>query len=236
MIEETIMKAELSGVKVISLGLLNQKQEFSAHCAHYIERVPQLKIKIVDGSSLVAATVLNTIPKGTNHVLLRGRFNKVALAITNALCTQNVQVTVLYKDELNELERLLTMSNGSFSLSPINNAPKIWLVGEEWNEDEQMQASEGSFFIPFSHFPPKQMRKDCFYNYTPAMIAPTTLINLHSCENWLPRRRMSAWRIAGIVHALERWNVHECGYTMFDIKKVWEATIRHGFKPLKIPH
>lgn len=62
------------------------------HWELYIERFPQLKIKIVDGSSLAAATVLNNIPKGTNQVLLRGKFNKVAFAIANALSTKNVQV------------------------------------------------------------------------------------------------------------------------------------------------
>lgn len=45
---------------------------------------------------------------------------------------------------------------------------------------------------------------------------------------------MSAWRVAGIIHALERWNVHECGSTILSIKQVWEASIRHGFQPLKI--
>jgi aldehyde decarbonylase len=54
-------------------------------------------------------------------------------------------------------------------------------------------------------------------------------------QNWLPRRVMSAWRIAGIIHALERWNVHECGDIIFDIEKIWEASIRHGYLPLKIP-
>ncbi|GAU46255.1 hypothetical protein TSUD_272840 [Trifolium subterraneum] len=203
-----------------------QRQEVSAHCALYIKRL-NMKIKVVDGSSLVVATVLNNIPKGTSQVLLRGKFDKVALAITNALCTKNVQVTVLYRDELKELEQMITMSNGSLALSSIKT-PKIWLVGDEWDEDEQMQTLEGSLFIPFSRFPPKKMRKDCFYHYTPAMIAPPALINLHSCENWLPRRVMSAWRIAGIIHALEKWNVHECGDIMFDFEKIWEASIRHG--------
>lgn len=45
---------------------------------------------------------------------------------------------------------------------------------------------------------------------------------------------MSAWRIAGIIHALEGWNVDECGDIILDTNKVWEATIRHGFQPLKI--
>lgn len=51
-------------------------------------------------------------------------------------------------------------------------------------------------------------------------------------QNWLPRRAMSAPRVAGIVHALEGWNVHECGDNMIDIEKIWEASIKHGFKPL----
>lgn len=46
---------------------------------------------------------------------------------------------------------------------------------------------------------------------------------------------MSAWRIAGIIHALEGWEGHECGQTIFDIEKVWEAALRHGFRPLVVP-
>lgn len=45
---------------------------------------------------------------------------------------------------------------------------------------------------------------------------------------------MSAWRVAGIVHALEGWNVHECGNSIFDVDKVWQAAVRHGFQPLAI--
>lgn len=46
---------------------------------------------------------------------------------------------------------------------------------------------------------------------------------------------MSAWRIAGIVHAVEGWEEHECGLTMFDTEKVWEAALQHGFRPLMVP-
>ena len=159
-----------------------QRQELNACGELYIRRFPQLKIKVVDGSSLAAATVLNSIPKGTNQVLLRGKFNKVAVAMATALCARNVQVAVFHKDELKELQGKVTKAKGSLVLSSIN-APKTWLVGDGWDEDEQMNAPEGSLFIPFSHFPPnKIMRQDCFYHSTPAMIAPTTFMNLHSCE------------------------------------------------------
>jgi len=43
---------------------------------------------------------------------------------------------------------------------------------------------------------------------------------------------MSAWRIAGILHVLEGWKEHECGNMMFDIDKVWKASLDHGFCPL----
>ncbi|OMO84874.1 hypothetical protein COLO4_21816 [Corchorus olitorius] len=76
---------------------------------------------------------------------------------------------------------------------------------------------------------------DCFYHTTPAMQAPMCLENVDSCENWLPRRVMSVWRIAGLVHALEGWEEHECGYTVSNIDKVWEATLKHGFQPLRPP-
>jgi hypothetical protein len=72
--------------------MIAQRQELSEHCGLYIQRHPKMNIKVVDGSSLVVATILNNIPKGTNQVLLRGKFNKIALAIINALCTKNVQV------------------------------------------------------------------------------------------------------------------------------------------------
>lgn len=43
---------------------------------------------------------------------------------------------------------------------------------------------------------------------------------------------MSAWRVAGIVHCMEGWDFHECGNVMFDIEKIWRASIEHGFRPL----
>jgi aldehyde decarbonylase len=59
---------------------------------------------------------------------------------------------------------------------------QTWLVGDGWKEMEQLKASKGTLFIPFSQFPPKKMRKDCFFYTTPAMIVPTSLTNMHSCE------------------------------------------------------
>ncbi|KAI8027491.1 Very-long-chain aldehyde decarbonylase CER1 [Camellia lanceoleosa] len=234
LIEDAIMEAEGRGIRVLSLGLMNQGEELNKNGELYIRRHPQLKVKVVDGSSLAVAVVLNSIPKGTTQVLLRGILSKVSYSIALALCQRGIQVSTLYEDEYNKLKLMLGTEASTNLVLGKTYAVKTWLVGEGLREGEQMKALKGTMFIPFSQFPPKKIRCDCFYHYTPSLATPKYLQNVDSCENWLPRRVMSAWRIAGIIHALEGWNVNECGNFIFNIDKVWEATLRHGFHPFKM--
>ncbi|KAL5538721.1 hypothetical protein UlMin_044803 [Ulmus minor] len=234
LIEEAILEAEEKGVKVLSLGLLNQGEELNRYGGLYVRKHPRLKIKVVDGSSLAVAVVLNSVPKGTSQVLFRGKLTKVAYGIVNALCQKGIQVSAVDEDQYSKLNKSVNDSSASNLVFSKNYSHKVWLVGDGLTVEEQLKASKGTLFIPFSQFSLKKFRKDCFYNYTPAMFTPASLENVHACENWLPRRVMSAWRIAGIVHAMEGWNEHECGDTMSDIEKVWEATLRHGFQPLML--
>ncbi|XP_040372439.1 very-long-chain aldehyde decarbonylase CER1 isoform X2 [Rosa chinensis] len=230
LIEEAILKAEEKGVKVVSLGLLNQGGELNRYGGLYTRRYPQLKVKVVDGSSLAVAVILNSIPKETTQVVLTGNLTKVAYAIAFALGQRGIEVATLYKDEYLKLTKSVSATKSEVVLAK-GSGSKIWLVGDGLRKD-QLNAPKGTMFVPFSQFPLKKLRRDCFYHCTPAMKIPRSLENVYSCENWLPRRVMSAWRIAGIVHALEGWNEHECGSAMSDINKVWEATLRHGFQPL----
>ncbi|KAL8542571.1 hypothetical protein ACS0TY_003450 [Phlomoides rotata] len=231
MIEESILEAESKGVKVLSLGLLNQDEGVNENGELFLRRNPQLKVKLVDGSSLAVAVVLNSIPKGTTRIALRGNLSKVAYAIALALCRGGIQVYTILEDDYKKLKSKLTKEAGDNLVLSKHNAPETWLVGDGLTEEEQLKAPKGTIFISISHFPPKKMRKDCFYNGTPAMLAPKHLENVDSCENWLPRRVMSAWRIAGILHAMEGWDVHECGNIMFDVEKIWRASLDHGFRP-----
>ncbi|KAL7238396.1 hypothetical protein ACSBR2_004485 [Camellia fascicularis] len=234
LIEEAILDAEEKGAEVLSLGLMNQGEELNMNGELYIRRHPNLKVKVVDGSSLAVALVLNTIPKGTTQVLLTSTISKVASSLAFALCQRGLQVCTLYEDEYHKLKAMLGTQVASNLVLAKSYAAKTWLVGDGLSEEEQMKASKGTLFIPFSQFPPQKMRNDCFYYTTPAMVTPKYLQNVDSCENWLPRRVMSAWRIAGIVHGLEGWKVNECGDMVFDIDKIWEATLRHGFLPLQM--
>ncbi|KAL9234328.1 hypothetical protein vseg_009211 [Gypsophila vaccaria] len=236
LIEEAILEADSKGIKVVSLGLLNQGEQLNKNGEVYLAKHPKLNVKVVDGSSLAVAVVLNSIPKGTSQVVFRGRLCKVAYSVVSALCHKGIKVVTRRNDEYEKLKRSLPVEDcNNLILSTKSYNHKVWLVGENVTEIEQSMASKGTVFIPFSQFNPKKIRKDCTYLNTPAMLAPKSFGNLHACENWLPRRAMSAWRIAGIIHALEGWNINECGDTLFDIDKVWEAALHHGFRPVTTP-
>ncbi|KAF6174992.1 hypothetical protein GIB67_026480 [Kingdonia uniflora] len=257
LIEEAIVEADKSDVKVLSLGLLNQAscsailytlesscicwimelqgEELNRSGELYIQKHPKLKVRVVDGSSLAVAVVLNSIPKGTKQILLRGNLSKVAFAIVQALCEKGVEVVTVYKDEYEKLKLRFSSRFSNTLIFSKSFSSQVWLVGDGLRKDEQWKAAKGTIFIPFSQFPPTKMRKDCIYHTTPAMMTPKAFQNMHSCENWLPRKVMSAWRAAGIVHALEEWNSHECGEIMLDTENIWIASLRHGFQPVIAP-
>nr|XP_019067284.1 protein CER1-like 2 [Solanum lycopersicum] len=238
MIEAAILEADKKGVKVMSLGLLNQGEELNGYGEMYVRRHPKLKIRIVDGGSLAAEVVLHSIPVGTKEVLFRGQITKVARAIVFSLCQNAIKVMVLRKEEHSMLAEFLDDKCKENLVLTTNYYPMIWLVGDGLSTKEQKMAKDGTLFLPFSQFPPKTLRKDCFYHTTPAMIIPHSAQNIDSCENWLGRRVMSAWRVGGIVHALEGWKEHECGLddnSIINPPRVWEAALRNGFQPLLLP-
>ncbi|XP_077252792.1 very-long-chain aldehyde decarbonylase GL1-5-like isoform X1 [Tasmannia lanceolata] len=232
LIEKAILEAEAGGVKVISLGLLNQGEELNRNGEYYLQKHPKLKLRIVDGTALAVAVVLYSIPLGTKQVLLRGKLSKTGYAVALALCHKGIQVITVRRDEFEKLKLLFPAKMGSHLVLCSSYNTEIWLVGDGLTEEEQRRAPKGTRFIPFSQFPPKKVRKDCLYYTTPALKIPKALENIHSCENWLPRRVMSAWRVGGIIHALEGWDAHECGDKMLDIEEVWNAALQHGFLPV----
>ncbi|KAG2659906.1 hypothetical protein PVAP13_1KG400200 [Panicum virgatum] len=186
LIEKAILDADARGVKVLSLGLLNQAKQLNGGGELFRQKYPKLRVRLVDGSGLATAVVLKSIPHD---------------------------------------------AKASYLKNSSNHMPQIWLV-DSIDDKEQKMAPQGTIFIPISQFPIKKIRKDCTYLSTPAMKIPETMQNIHACENWLPRKVMSAWRIAGILHALEGWTMHECGDAMMDAEKAWSAAISHGFVPL----
>ncbi|KAL5207664.1 hypothetical protein ABZP36_032099 [Zizania latifolia] len=230
-IEKAILDADVRGVKVISLGLLNQAKQLNGNGELFRQKHPKLGVRIVDGSGLATAVVLKSIPSDAKQVFLQTGTSKIARAIALALCGRGVQVIMNEKEGYDMLKSQIPQHRASYLKLSSSDIPQLWMV-ENIDDNEQRMAPKGTVFIPISQFPIKKVRKDCAYMSTPAMRIPEEIKNIHSCENWLPRRVMSAWHIAGILHALEGWNMHECGDDMMDAEKSWSAAIRHGFLPL----
>ncbi|XP_006652506.2 very-long-chain aldehyde decarbonylase GL1-7 isoform X2 [Oryza brachyantha] len=229
LIEKAIVDADERGIKVLSLGLLNQDKQLNGSGNLFTKKYPRLRVRLVDGSSLATAVVLNSIPLGTKQVFLCGSNSKVACATAIALCKRGVQVILNQEKEYGMLKLRVPESRAIYLKFSNYETHQTW-IGDSIG-DAQGRAPKGTIFIPTSQFPLKKARKDCTYLSNPAMKIPKTMHNVHTCENWLPRRVMSAWRIAGILHALEGWEMHECGDDMMDIEKVWLAAIKHGFIP-----
>ncbi|KAG5071819.1 hypothetical protein JHK86_007030 [Glycine max] len=85
MIEEAILDADRKGIKVLSLGLRNQGEDLNINGGLYVSRHPKLKVRVVDGSNLVVAVVLNSFPKGTTQLLLKGKLPKIAYGLAYTL-------------------------------------------------------------------------------------------------------------------------------------------------------
>lgn len=234
LVEKAVSDAEASGAAVLTLGLLNQGYEMNRNGELYVIRKPSLQTKIVDGTSLAVAAVLHTIPRAAKDVLLLGKESKVVRVLAQALCEREIQVRVADEHLHETLKQQLRPELHSHLALSRSYSSKVWLVGNGLTALEQERAQPGVHIVPYSQFPPMNTRGDCVYHTTPALVVPDSYENLHACENWLPRRVMSAWRAAGIVHALEKWAGHECGDAVTGVDKAWRAALAHGFRPYDV--
>lgn len=157
-----------------------QNRELNRNGDFYVEKYPELNVKIADGSSLAIAIILNNIPEGTEEVLLRGKLTKIIYPIVSVICHKGIKVATLYEDEYSMLKDN-TKYHHNLVLSRSYDQ-MVWLVGEELTDEDQSKASKGTVFIPFSALPPKKTRNDCLYHHIPAMVIPASVKNVDSCE------------------------------------------------------
>lgn len=84
-------------LKIFFFFLINHEFEFQGEELNrngelYLQKHPNLRVKIVDGTSLVVGVVLNRIPKGTTKVVMRGKITKIGYAVAEVLCQRSIQV------------------------------------------------------------------------------------------------------------------------------------------------
>lgn len=77
---------------MITKNVCFQANELNGNGELYLHKYPNLRLRIVDGSSLAAAVVLNSIPPETKKVALCGNLSKVAYRVASVLCQRCVEV------------------------------------------------------------------------------------------------------------------------------------------------
>ncbi|XP_057544264.1 very-long-chain aldehyde decarbonylase CER3-like [Amaranthus tricolor] len=238
-IEQAILKADRMGVKVLSLAALNKNEALNGGGTLFVNKHPNLKVRVVHGNTLTAAVILNEIPDHVGEVFLTGATSKLGRAIALYLCRKHVRVLMLtlsterfqkiQKEAAVECQKYLVQVT---KYQAAKNC-KTWIVGKWITPREQSWAPNGTHFHQFVVPPILHFRRDCTYGDLAAMKLPQDVQGLNSCEYTMDRGVVHACHAGGVVHSLEGWTHHEVGAIDVDrIDVVWKAAMKHGLKPV----
>ncbi|CAI9761050.1 unnamed protein product [Fraxinus pennsylvanica] len=238
-IEEAILRADRLGVKVISLAALNKNEALNGGGTLFVDKHPNLKVRVVHGNTLTAAAILHEIPEDVTEVFLTGATSKLGRAIALFLCRKNVRVLMLTLST----ERFLKIQkeapadcqNYLVHVTKYQAAQncKTWIVGKWITSGQQSFAPSGTKFYQFVVPAIRGSRRDCSYGTLAAMKLPEDVEGLGACEYTMERGVVHACHAGGVVHYLEGWTHHEVGAIDIDrIDIVWKAALKHGLKPI----
>nr|BBG20796.1 putative fatty acyl-CoA reductase [Nymphaea odorata] len=238
-IEEAILSADRLGVKVISLAALNKNEALNGGGTLFVQKHPNLRVRVVHGNTLTAAVILNEIPRDVKEVFLTGATSKLGRAIALYLCRRGIRVLMLtlsterfqaiQKEAPTECQKFLVQVT---KYQAAQNC-KTWIVGKWITPREQRWAPSGTHFHQFVVPPILELRRDCTYGKLAAMRVPDDVEGLGSCEYTMGRGIVHACHAGGMVHLLEGWDHHEVGAIDVDrIDLVWNCAIKHGLRPI----
>ncbi|KAH1117192.1 hypothetical protein GLYMA_17G069100v4 [Glycine max] len=238
-IEQAILRADKIGVKVISLAALNKNESLNGGGKLFVDKHPNLRVRVVHGNTLTAAVILNEIPQDVKEVFLTGATSKLGRAIALYLCQKKVKVLMLTlsTDRFQRIQKEAPPENQSYLVQVTKYQAaqncKTWIVGKWITPREQYWAPRGTHFHQFVVPPILSFRKDCTYGDLAAMRLPEDVEGLGCCEYTMDRGVVHACHAGGVVHSLEGWSHHEVG--AIDVNRidlVWEAALKHGLRPV----
>ncbi|CAH8280037.1 unnamed protein product [Arabidopsis lyrata] len=234
-IEAAILRADKIGVKVISLAALNKNEALNGGGTLFVNKHPDLRVRVVHGNTLTAAVILNEIPKDVKEVFLTGATSKLGRAIALYLCRRGVRVLMLTlsveRYQKIQKEAPVEFQNYLVQVTKYNAAQhcKTWIVGKWLTPREQSWAPAGTHFHQFVVPPILKFRRNCTYGDLAAMKLPKDVEGLGTCEYTMERGVVHACHAGGVVHMLEGWKHHEVGAIDVDrIDLVWEAAMKYG--------
>mmetsp|Transcript_58732 Transcript_58732/g.143667 ORF Transcript_58732/g.143667 Transcript_58732/m.143667 type:complete len:608 (-) Transcript_58732:612-2435(-) len=113
-IEQSIVAADSSGVKVIGLGALNKNEALNGGGKLFVDKFDsneegtKLKVRVVHGNTLTAAAVIQKIPSDVKEVFVTGSTSKLGRAISLYLAEYRPQIekVVMYTQALERFESI----------------------------------------------------------------------------------------------------------------------------------
>ncbi|KAF3339211.1 protein ECERIFERUM 3-like protein [Carex littledalei] len=238
-IELAILRANKMGVKVLSLAALNKNEALNGGGTLFVNKHPDLKVRVVHGNTLTAAVILHEIPESTTEVFMTGATSKLGRAIALYLCKKRVRVMMrtLSTERFNKIQKEAPEEYRQYlvQVTKYQSAQncKAWIVGKWLSPREQMWAPSGTHFHQFVVPPIISFRRDCTYGKLAAMRLPDDVQGLGTCEYTLDRGVVHACHAGGVVHSLEGYTHHEVGAIDVDrINIVWKAAMKHGLRPV----
>ncbi|CAN1228561.1 Very-long-chain aldehyde decarbonylase CER3 [Linum grandiflorum] len=243
-IDEAILSADRLGVKVLSLAALNKNEALNGGGTLFVNKHPDLKVRIVHGNTLTAAVILNEIGDDVEEVFLTGATSKLGRAIALYLCRKKIRVLMLTlsTERFQKIQKEAPVDCQSYLVQVTKYQAarncKTWIVGKWITPREQSWAPSGAHFHQFVVPPILPFRRDCTYGDLAAMRLPDDAEGIGSCEvivkqYTMERRVVHACHAGGVVHFLEGWSHHEVGAIDVDrIDLVWDAAMKHGLKPV----
>ncbi|RVW49102.1 Protein ECERIFERUM 3 [Vitis vinifera] len=235
-IEEAILEADRMGVKVISLAALNKNESLNGGGTLYVNKHPNLRVRVVHGNTLTAAVILKEIPQNATQVFLTGATSKLGRAISLYLCRKRFMLTQS-SERFESIQREAPIDCQQFLVQVTKYQAaqhcKTWIIGKWCTPREQSWAPPGTHFHQFVVPPILGFRRDCTYGKLAAMRLPEDVEGLGYCEYTMERGVLHACHVGGVVHLLQGWTHHEVGAIDVDqIDVAWTAALSHGFKPV----
>ena len=235
-IERAILEADRTGTKVVGLGALNKNEALNGGGQMFVDKHPDLRVRVVHGNTLTAAAILKKIPSGVKEIFLTGSTSKLGRAIALYLSERGVRV-VMYTTSDERFRKIRAEASAEARELIIQattleegRAIKDWVVGKHCTGADQAKAPKGATFHQFVVPPIPETRADCVYTDLPAFALPKEAKDFRSCEMTMERGHVHACHAGALVHALEGWEYNEVGaidHTKID--KTWDAAMKHGF-------
>jgi len=238
-IELAILRADRMGVKVLSLAALNKNEALNGGGTLFVNKHPDLRVRVVHGNTLTAAVILNEVPSNVREVFLTGATSKLGRAIALYLCRKKIRVLMftMSSERFLKIQREAPPESQQYLVQVTKYQAaqncKTWIVGKWLSPREQRWAPAGTHFHQFVVPPIIGFRRDCTYGKLAAMWLPKDVRGLSSCEYTMERGVVHACHAGGVVHFLEGWDHHEVGAIDVDrIDVVWKAALKHGLAPV----